>query len=138
MKINPYLNFNGNCREAFQTYARILGGQLSEFHTFGSMPPGEEGMPPGFEDKIMHVALELDNATLMGSDSPPGMYQTPQGTSVSVHTTDRAAGERVFNDLAQGGHVIMPFQQTFWAEGFGMCVDRFGTPWMVNCEKSGQ
>ncbi len=70
----------------------------------------------------------------MASDAPPGHYAQPQGISVSIALNDRDKGERIFNALADGGTTTMPFQKTFWASGFGMCIDRFGIPWMVNCE----
>jgi PhnB protein len=71
---------------------------------------------------------------LMAADAPPGHYEQPQGFSVSISVDDTAKGESIFNALAESGTTKMPFQQTFWAKGFGMCVDRFGIPWMVNCE----
>ena len=134
MRVTPYLNFNGNCEEAFRTYARILGGTLSEIHRFAGTP-GSEHVPPEAQNQVMHVSLDLDGGILMGSDAP-GMYEKPQGITVSIHPTDSTQGERIFNALADGGTVIMPFAETFWAHRFGMLVDRFGIPWMVNVEKA--
>jgi PhnB protein len=82
----------------------------------------------------MHATLEMKGQSLMGADSPPGQYAKPQGFSVSLHTQDIAESERVFSALSEGGQVFMPLQETFWAKRFGVVVDRFGTPWMVNCE----
>ena len=84
----------------------------------------------------MHATMSVDGSTLMGADSPPGRYEKPQGISVSLHYKDEAESKRVFDALAEGGNALMPFQKTFWAAGFGMCVDRFGIPWMVNCEQA--
>jgi PhnB protein len=72
----------------------------------------------------------------MGMDSPPDRYLAPQGFNVAVDITDPDEAGRAFRALAEGGTVTMPFQQTFWAHRFGMCTDRFGIPWMINCEKS--
>jgi PhnB protein len=82
----------------------------------------------------MHATMSIGHTKLMASDSPPGQYRKPEGISVAIGLKDAAKGEQIFNALAENGQVIMPFQKTFWAAGFGMCVDRFGIPWMVNCE----
>jgi PhnB protein len=95
-------------------------------------------VPPGFGDRIMHARLVVGDQVLMASDSPPEMYQKPQGVHVSLHVDEPANAARIFQALSEDGTVTMPFEKTFWAAGgFGMCVDRFGTPWMVNCEKEG-
>ncbi len=82
----------------------------------------------------MHARLTVGDQVLMGSDAPPGHYKEPAGFSVSIQIKDRAEAEGIFNKLAANGKVQMPFQKTFWAAGFGMCVDQFGMPWMVNSE----
>ena len=97
--------------------------------------PAEEQVPSEWRDKILHARMVVGDQVLMGSDAPPGHYQKPQGFSVSIQINNKSDGERMFNALAENGKVTMPFVQTFWAAGFGMCVDRFGIPWMVNCEK---
>ena len=91
--------------------------------------------PPEWQDKVLHASILLGDTTVFASDAPPGHYEQPKGMSVSIGVNDKAKGERIFNALAEGGSVTMPFAKTFWAEGFGMCVDRFGIPWMVNCEQ---
>jgi PhnB protein len=78
----------------------------------------------------------VDNQVLMGSDAPPGRYEAPKGISVSLNVKTPADAERIFNALSENGKVQMPLQQTFWAQRFGMTVDRFGIPWMVNCEQA--
>jgi PhnB protein len=133
MHLNPYLLFNGDCAEAFKFYEETLGGKIEFMMTFNSSPAAEQA-PPGWGDKIMHATLVIDDQRLMASDAPPGRYSKPQGISVSIGLNDRDKGERIFNALAEGGTTIMPFAKTFWAAGFGMCTDRFGIPWMVNCE----
>ncbi|MBE9167972.1 VOC family protein [Pleurocapsales cyanobacterium LEGE 06147] len=135
MQVNPYLFFNGQCEEAFKFYERSLGGKLDAMLTFvGS--PSEGEVPPEWGHKIMHAHLTLGNWTLMGSDCPPGQYEAPKGFSVSLQLNDLAETERIFHTLAEGGTIQMPLQETFWVVRFGMLVDRFGTPWMINCDQA--
>jgi PhnB protein len=135
MQLNPYLTFNGTCREAFKFYEQVLGGRILFSMTWGEMPGGQA--PPGTENMIMHTTLSVGEARLMGADSPPDQFKQSQGIALSLHFTDPAEGERIFNALSEKGTVTMPFQKTFWAAGFGMCNDQFGIPWMVNCEQAG-
>jgi PhnB protein len=133
MTCNPYLSFNGNCREAFQRYEQVLGGRIVMMMTHGEMPDAPE-MPPETRDAIMHARLEFDGQVLMGGDAPGGRFKTPTGFCVTlgVETVERAAA--IFNALAEGGTTQMPFQDTFWAAKFGMVTDRFGIPWIINGE----
>jgi len=135
MKVNPYLNFNGQCEAAFKFYEQVLGGRITFSMTWGEMP-GADKLPAETHKLIGHATLTLGDQVLMGADALPGQYQQPQGMNVSLHLKDLAEGERIFNALAESGSVTMPFQQTFWSPGFGMCVDQFGVPWMVNCEQA--
>jgi PhnB protein len=135
MRLTPYLMFNGQCEEAFKFYEQCLGGKIVAMFTFGEMP-GEENIPAGCHDRIMHASLHVGDAALMGSDCPPEMFEKPQGSYVSLHIDDPAEAERIYHSLADGGTVRMPIGETFWAARFGMLVDRFGTPWMINCEKA--
>jgi PhnB protein len=132
MKIVPYLNFNGQTKEAFEFYEQCLGGKIVGMMTQGNSPMADQ-CQPGSEDFVLHACLEVADQTLMASDSPEGQYRAPQGLWVSLHIDDIPEATRVFNALAEGGSVQMPFGETFWAERFGMTTDRFGTPWMVNC-----
>lgn len=132
MELSTYLFFNGQCADAFKFYEQCLGGKLETIKYAGS--PGEADLPQEWSDKIMHARLTIGDEALMGSDAPPAHYQQPQGFSVSVSVRDVADGERIFKDLSEGGKVTMPYTPTFWAAGFGMCVDKFGIAWMVNCE----
>jgi len=132
MQLNPYLNFNGQAKEAFKFYERVLGGQVVFQMTWGEMP-GADQFPAELHSRIMHTSMKLGDQVLMGADSPPDRYQQPKGINVSLHFKDAAEGKKVFEALSEKGTVQMPFEKTFWAEGFGMCVDQFGIPWMVNC-----
>ena len=136
MQLNPYLTFNGQCEQALKFYEKVLGAKIQGMMTWGEMP-GTDQLPPESHKLIMHATLTIGDQELMGADSPPGRYQKPQGINVSIHLKDSAEGERIFNDLAENGNVIMPFQKTFWSHGFGMCIDQFGIPWMVNTEGQG-
>jgi PhnB protein len=133
MELGPYLNFNGRCAEAFKFYEQCLGGKIVMMQTHGESPM-KEHVPADWRDKIIHARLVVGNHVLMGSDAPPEHYAAPQGMYVSTSVALPADAERIFNALAENGKVSMPFQTTFWSPGFGMLVDRFGIPWMVNCE----
>jgi PhnB protein len=129
--VNAYLVFDGNCAEAFRFYERTLGGELY-LMTHGDSPISDQ-IPPGAKDRIMHARLLLDGRPLMGSDAMMSQpYEGMKGFSLSLSYSTPAEGQRIFDALAEGGRVTMPMQKTFWVEAFGMLVDRFGTPWMVN------
>jgi len=136
MQINAYLNFSGNCAEAFRFYEQVLCGKITFMQTHGESPMRDQ-TPPGWENAVMHVRLEVGDQVLMGSDAPGEYYQKPQGFSVSLGMGDPAEAERVYNALSEGGQVRMELQKTFWAERFAMLVDRYGTPWMINCQAGG-
>lgn len=134
MKLNPYLNFNGNCREAFERYQQILGGQL-QVMTHGQAPACDQ-IPADWHDRVMHAALCIGEQVLMGADMPPepgaGAGAAAHGIAVTLNFDGAAEADTAFAALADGGQVRMPLGETFWAERFGMVVDRFGTPWLVN------
>jgi PhnB protein len=131
MTINPYLAFDGRCREAFTFYEQALGGKITFLQTNGETPMAAH-LPPETHDRVMHVTMQVGNQVLQGADAPPGQYTRPAGFSVALHFDEPAEAERVFQALSQNGKVKMPFQETFWAKGFGMLIDQFGTPWIVN------
>src|SRR5688500_16663543 len=146
--IHPYLNFNGNCEEAFAHYAKVLGARNTGIFRYGEAPPeptedsqsDPEGcgpLPPGWENKVMNTELRLGDLVLMGSDAPPQMPHAAGGSmTVSIQCTDEAEAERLFAGLMEGeSKIMMPIGETFWARRFGMGTDRFGTPWMVNCSR---
>jgi PhnB protein len=134
MSVVPYLNFNGQCREAFELYKNVFGGEIVAMFTHAETPAAEH-VGPESQDLIMHARLVAGDITLMASDAPPHMYTRPAGIWVSVMAKDKAEGQRIFSALAEGGEVEMPYEETFWADGFGMTRDRFGIPWMINAEK---
>jgi PhnB protein len=132
-QLHAYLTFDGNCADAMRFYERTLGGAL-EMMTFGQSPMASQS-PPGSADRIMHSRLSFDGNVLMASDSMPGQpYQGMHGFSLSLTFPSTAAAKSAFDGLAEGGRVTMPLDKTFWAEAFGMLVDRFGVPWMINYE----
>ena len=132
--MQAYLTFDGTCAEAFAFYAKALDGKITFSHTFGESPMAAD-VPKAFHDRIMHSSLDAMGLTLMGSDGMPNQpHEGFKGFTLSVQGKTVDDGQRLFKALAEGGQVTMPFAPTFWAKGFGMLVDRFGVPWMVNCE----
>lgn len=135
MQLSTYLSFDGNCREAFSFYEQCLGAQVVAMMTFGESPACDQ-TPEESRDKIMHGCLQLGENLLMGTDATPGCpHRSISGAHMVVSVPDPGDAERVFEDLSRDGSVEMPMQETFWARRFGMTVDRFGVPWMVNCER---
>ena len=132
MQVNPYLFYNGNCEAAFKFYEKTLGGKI-EMLLRNEEAPEEMPAPPERKKKIMHARISIDGEVLMASDAPPEHFHKPQGFSVSLTVGEPAEAERKFKALSEGGSVNMPFGKTFFSKGFGMCVDQFGIPWMVNC-----
>ncbi len=135
MQLAPYLHFDGKCEAAFNFYQKVLGGKIVTMMTYGDTPMADRA-PPEYRSKIIHASLMAGDDTLMGSDAPPERYHEPKGFSVSIATKDPREAERIFHALAENGQVRMDIQETFWAQRFGMLVDQFGIPWMINCEKT--
>jgi PhnB protein len=135
MQLNPHLSFDGRCEAAFKFYEQALGGKIQYVKTYAESPMGEK-MPPEWRKKVIHAALKIADLLVMGSDAPPDHYRKPQGVTMSISVADPAEADRIFKNLTDGGQVQMPMQETFWALRFGMLVDRFGIPWMVNCGKA--
>jgi PhnB protein len=133
MTLNTYLVFNGQAEEAFKFYAQCLNAQILATFKHADTPAAAH-VPANWQDKVMHISLKAGDSILMGSDAPPDRFKAPQGFSVSIQIDDTAEAERIFAALSEGGTIGMPIQQTFWAARFGMFVDRYGIPWMVNCE----
>lgn len=131
MQIDPYLNFSGDCEEAFKFYEQCLGGKIEFKMTHGESPMAGQ-FPPEWSGKIMHISMRVGDRMLLGSDAPPQYYHKPQGLTVSISVNDVAEADRIFAALAEKGNVTMPIAQTFWSPKFGMVTDRFGIPWMVN------
>ena len=149
MNVSPYLNFDGSCAEAMAFYAQVFQGTIVHQSTFGEIPP-DPNMPPlpvSAKNRIMHAHLQFGSNNIMASDTLPvvdgmdaqacgGGYQKPQGLWISIGVDSVAEGQRVFDALATGGTIAMPFAATFWSAGFGMVTDRFAIPWMVNVASS--
>jgi PhnB protein len=134
MRLHPHLSFNGDCEAAFKFYENALNAKITFSMTYGESPMKDK-MPPEMRDKVIHTTLTWGDQVLSGADAPSGSYQTPQGTTVTVDIDDPAEAERIFAALSQNGKVMMPIQETFWANRFGMVVDQYQVPWMVNCGK---
>lgn len=136
MKLTAHLHFSGNCRQAFNFYADTLRGKIAFAMTFGESPAAAQ-TPPEVRDQIIHTRLEFGGGQfLLGCDAPGERFQRPQGFNVMLLVEDPKEAERIFTALAKEGTTAMPFGPTFFAHRFGMCTDRFGTPWMINCEKA--
>ena len=135
MEISPYLGFNGQCEEAFKFYEKVLGGKIEGIMTYGSSPIAAQ-MPPEMRDKIIHVRMLVGNQVLMGGDAPPHNFKPAEGFNVSITVKDAAEAERIFTELSKNGKITMQLQKTFWSVRFSMAVDRFGTPWIINCAQA--
>jgi PhnB protein len=137
MQLNPYLIFNGTCEPAFKFYEQVLKGKIATMMRFGETPAAEH-VPAEYANKIMHATLKIGEQVIMASDEHPmHPYEGIKGSGVALHCDNVAEGERVFNALSDGALVVtMPLQETFWAARFGMLTDKFGVPWMINCEKA--
>jgi PhnB protein len=133
VKVAPYLNFSGQCEEAFHTYERVLGGKIKGLFNFGDSPMAAKY--PEWAKKVMHVALVVGDQTILGSDVPPEYFQKAQGLAVCLELPDVETAEGVYGQLSEGGNVRMPLQETFWAKRYADFTDRFGTPWMINVSK---
>ncbi len=132
-ELGTYVFFDGTCADAVRYYERTLGAKVEMLMRVGEAPKDQCPMPPGMDDKIMHARLTIDGHVLMASDwTCETPFEKPSGFSLSLSYPSTAEAQRVFNALADGGNVIMPMEKTFWAEAFGMVVDRFGMSWMVN------
>jgi PhnB protein len=133
MRIEPRISlyFNGTCDAAFDVYAKCFGGTVTRL-TWGDSPMAGQA-PPDWHNKVLHATLTIGTAAISGGDVLPGMYRPPQGFELQVNLDDAGAAERIFAQLADGGEVTVPLQETFWALRFGSVIDRFGIPWSINC-----
>ncbi|MEJ2005310.1 MAG: VOC family protein [Cyclobacteriaceae bacterium] len=135
MKVSPYLHFNGNCREAFDYYRQVFGGEFLAFQTFREMPV-EYKVDESMHHLIMHVTLPIGKDTmLMGSDMAEGtgqQFKAGNNFSISVAADNEKHCHSLFESLTNGGEVIMPVSQTFWGSMFGMCIDKFDISWMIS------
>lgn len=131
--IKPYITFTGNCEEAINFYAEKLGGEVLFAQRYGESPM--KGMGP--DDAIMHATVKIGDSTIMASDNCSKDHPTNIGNNISLAmgSTDIAAAEGMFERMSEGANVIMPMQETYWAERFGMLTDKFGINWMFNVDK---
>lgn len=149
MKLNPYLNFDANFEEAFELYKKVFGGEYAGngIMRFGDMPPQEGGepIPDNIKNRVMHVALQVGDDTLMGSDIMPGMKNNAGGDNfrlgdnsiISISPDCREEADRIYKELSEGGKANHPMADQFWGDYWGMLVDKFGNEWMINySEKS--
>lgn len=145
MKLNPYLNFDGNCEEAFNHYKKVF---KTEFNQYGMMRFGDIPSMDGFEladehkNRVMHVGINIGQDILMGSDTMPGFAQRPfqngDNAYVSIHPDSREEADRIFAELSKGGEIEMPMKDQFWGDYFGSFRDKFGINWMINFNANGQ
>jgi len=129
MDANAYLNFNGQCEEAFAFYAKTFGGEVTALMRWDDMPGGE--VPAAMKGKIMHAHLQLGATSILAADASPERYTKPAGFNVTLDVHSNEEATRVFAALSDGGTVTMPMEETFFAHRFGMVTDRFGIPWMI-------
>jgi len=136
MALNPCINlsFDGQCEAAFTFYERCFSGRITYMLTWGNSPVAGDA-PPDWSNKIVHATLLVGNTQLQGADCAPGAYESPRGFGITLNPSVNEA-ERLFAELAEGGTVRVPLEETFWAARFGVVTDRFGIPWIVNCERS--
>ncbi len=135
MKLNTYLNFPGNCKQALEYYEKHLGGQIAIISTYESMPE-PKSIPPGLaNNSVLHARIELADTVLMASDGPPERVQPMRSAYLSLTADSNEEAERIWSALVDGGEIFMPLAETFFAFRFGMCRDRFGVNWMVIYER---
>ena len=131
LAVNPYISFQGNCREAIEFYKAALGGDVLFIQTMGESPMANMGPPAN----IMHCTIKVGDSTIMMCDNPrPDAAAGDGNISLAIGLNDPERAKELFGNLADGGSVIMPLGKTYWAEAFGMVTDKFGVKWMVNCE----
>ena len=137
MKLNTYLHFtNGKCEEALNFYIQGLGGKLVMMLRYSQAPEPNESVPE-MAQKIMHGRIALGDTVIMASDAPAGCVGDPTGFCINISVESPEEAERLFKVLSEGAQIRMPCAETFWAHRFGMLIDQFGVPWMINCEKQG-
>jgi PhnB protein len=134
VKLYTYLNYGGNCRQAFEFYAEHLGGTITMLMTHGE-GPNSANLPPERKRDVLHARMDLGDTTLLGADVPPERFQPMRSAYLSLSLDGSAEAERIFALLAEGGEIFMPMQETFFAHRFAMLRDRFGTSWMLLHER---
>ena len=134
MQVSTYLYFNGQCEAALKFYEQCLGAKIDGLMKFQGSPAAED-VPADLLDKVLHARMIVGKTELLASDATPGHFEEPRGFSVAFQVEKASDAERIFRELSEKGKITMPMQQTFWSPRFGMLIDRFGIPWMINCEQ---
>ena len=134
MKLYTYLNYGGNCRQAFEFYAQHLGGKITMLATHAEVPDPSQ-VPPGWRDAVLHARIELGGTVVFGADVPPERFQPMRSAYLSLLVDSVEEAERIYALLSDGGQIFMPMEETFFAYRFAMLRDRFGTSWMLRCER---
>jgi PhnB protein len=137
MRLNTYLNYGGNCQEAFRFYEKHLGTKIIMLMTFDQQPD-PKNVPPGWEKKVMYCRMKIGDTDIMGSDVPGDRFQSMRSAYLSLSVDTIQDAERIHGLLAEGGEVFMPMQETFFAHRFSMLRDKFGTSWMIIHERPAQ
>src|SRR2546423_324274 len=132
-ELSSYISFRGECEAAFKFYEEVLGAKPGLIFRYADTPMADV-VPDGWDTKIMHGSVTIGRHVLEGADVPPERYEEPKGFSLSLNVRSVNEAERLFQELAKGGRVVYRIEKTFWSERFGMVIDRFGIPWMINCE----
>ena len=130
MQLHTYLNYGGNCEEAFRFYETHLGGRITMLMRHGEQPDASQ-VPPGWWNAVLHARMDLGGTVLTGADIPPDRFKPIRSAYLSLTFDSDRETERVFALLADGGQVFMPMEETFFASRFAMLRDRFGTSWML-------
>jgi len=130
MKLHTYLNYGGNCEQAFRFYERHLGGKITTLMTQAGQPSQNDG-PPGWSSSIQYASMDLGDTQLMAADVPPDRFQPMRSAYLSLTVESADEAERIYALLADGGQIFMPIEETFFAFRFAMLRDRFGTSWMI-------
>jgi PhnB protein len=135
MKLYTYLNYGGNCRQAFEFYAEHLGGTITSLTTHGELP-GSSEIPPEWRDAVLHARIEIGETIVLGADIPPDRFQPMRSAYLTLMLDSVDEAERIHALLADGGQIFMPMAETFFAHRFSMLRDRFGTSWMLLHERA--
>jgi PhnB protein len=133
MDLHSYVSFKGDCEAAFRFYEEKLGAIPGLIFRYADSPMADV-VPRGWDTKVMHGSVRIGQHLLEGADVPPERYEEPRGFSLALNVASPPEAEKLFEQLADGGRVLYPIAKTFWSERFGMVVDRFRIPWMINCE----
>jgi len=136
MRLYTYLNYGGNCRQAFEFYAKHLGGEITMLTTHGEQPESSK-VPPEWRSAVLHARIDIGGTTLFGADIPPDRFQPIRSAYLSLVLDSVEEAERLYALLSEGGQTFMPMQETFFAHRFAMLRDRFGTSWMLLHERAG-